>query len=116
MRHPLTISVYTEYPSELRTQLRLSRLLFWFLAHRRLATTTAMENLSPEYLREYSGHQLTVAAIVFIPLNIIFVAIRFFSRHLTKAPLGLDDILIIPGLILCVTLSILALCKLPTYI
>ncbi|PQE28883.1 integral membrane protein [Rutstroemia sp. NJR-2017a BBW] len=71
---------------------------------------TAMENLSPEYLREYSGHQLTVAAIAFIPLNIIFVAIRFFSRHLTKAPLGLDDILIIPGLILCVTLSILALC------
>ncbi|KAI9644955.1 hypothetical protein NHQ30_006990 [Ciborinia camelliae] len=67
-------------------------------------------NLSPDILREYSGRQLMVVAIIFIPINIIFVFMRFFSRRLKKSPLGLDDLLVIPTLILCLTLSILAIC------
>ncbi|TEY39884.1 hypothetical protein BOTCAL_0448g00100 [Botryotinia calthae] len=70
----------------------------------------ASSNLSTEFLREYSGDQLMAVAITFIPINVLFVSMRFFARSLKKAPLGLDDILVIPSLILCLTLSVLAIC------
>lgn len=73
-----------------------------------MAATT---ELPPGYLQEYTGDQLLVIAIVFIPLNVMFVAMRFLARSLQKAPLGLDDILVIPSLILCLSLSAIGICK-----
>ncbi|APA06276.1 hypothetical protein sscle_01g010460 [Sclerotinia sclerotiorum 1980 UF-70] len=70
----------------------------------------ASPSLSQQFLHEYSGHQLMVVAITFIPINIISVSLRFLARSLKRTSLGLDDILVIPSLILCLTLSILAIC------
>ncbi|PQE11802.1 integral membrane protein [Rutstroemia sp. NJR-2017a WRK4] len=52
-----------------------------------------------EYLQEYSGQPGMVVAVIFIPINLIFVALRFIARSIKSAPWGLDDVLIIPSAI-----------------
>ncbi|KAJ5624536.1 hypothetical protein N7510_000845 [Penicillium lagena] len=66
--------------------------------------------LSPEYLAANIGGRLIGVASAFIPIIILFLSLRFFSRYLTKTPWGLDDTLaIISGFIL-IGLSALAIC------
>lgn len=48
------------------------------------------------------GHVAFALAIVFIPVEIFCVILRFWARKIGKVPLGVDDILIVPGLIFCV--------------
>jgi len=53
--------------------------------------------LSQSYVNEYSGYRLKDIAIIFIALETVFVALRFWSRRLQKASIGWDDILIAPA-------------------
>ncbi|KAF2179123.1 hypothetical protein K469DRAFT_674827 [Zopfia rhizophila CBS 207.26] len=49
---------------------------------------------SPEYLAEDSGPTLVAIGALFICLDTIFVALRFYARRLNKSPIGLDDLVI----------------------
>lgn len=48
-------------------------------------------------------------AIAFTPLDILFVGLRYYSRCLHKTSIGLDDILVAPAVIFCLTLDVLAI-------
>lgn len=49
---------------------------------------------SPEYLSEYRGDSLLGVAALFIVLETVFVALRYYARHQTTSDLGWDDIVI----------------------
>lgn len=49
---------------------------------------------------EYNGNKLIIFTGLFIPLQILCVALRYLARHMIKGPWGLDDLLILPSLIL----------------
>ena len=62
-------------------------------------TTPATPMFPPGYLEQYIGHQLVQFATAFIVINIFFVTLRYVARYVSKTPVGLDDYLMIPGLI-----------------
>ena len=72
---------------------------------------TPVPTLTPEYIAEYSGGQLVTVAIAFIPILLLFVALRFYSRYLIKAPHGLDDYLVLVSLVFQIGASAVALCE-----
>ena len=47
---------------------------------------------------EYNGAKLLTFTAVFIPTQIIAVALRYLARYLVEGPWGLDDILIFTSL------------------
>lgn len=47
-----------------------------------------------EYLDEYSGHTLLAICVLFIILETVFVAMRYYARNLTPTGLGWDDAII----------------------
>jgi NADH:ubiquinone oxidoreductase subunit 3 (subunit A) len=57
----------------------------------------------------FNGNELYVVASVFIVLDIVCVALRFWARKIGKIHWGWDDVLIIPGLIFCLSVSIVSL-------
>jgi hypothetical protein len=57
-------------------------------------------------LFEYNGSQLVGTSIAFLILNPIFVGLRFYARHTTKAKTGYDDYLVIPALVINMILDI----------
>lgn len=67
--------------------------------------------LDPAYAREYSGDTLRDVAIAFTVLEIVFVALRAFSQHVGRKPVGLDDWIIGPALVLCLGTNISSLCS-----
>ena len=66
--------------------------------------------LSPEYLAADIGDRLIGVASAFIPITLLFLSLRFYSRHVTRTPWGLDDTLAIISGIICIGLSALAVC------
>ncbi|TVY80878.1 hypothetical protein LSUE1_G005420 [Lachnellula suecica] len=64
-----------------------------------------LPQLSPAYVTEYKGGQLIGLSAAFIPILIIFVALRFWARIQSKAPLGLDDVFVACALVLQIGLS-----------
>ena len=62
--------------------------------------------LSQDYIDAYIGDRLKGTAIALIVLETIFVALRQWSRSLQKAPIGWDDILIIPSYLCCLSMCI----------
>ena len=71
-----------------------------------MASSPSSSALSQDYIDEYIGNRLINTAIAFIVLDTIFVALRCWSRYLQKAPVGWDDLLIIPAYISCLSLCI----------
>lgn len=55
---------------------------------------TTSSSLSPEYLAEDRGHVLVAIAVLFMVVDSLFVALRFYAQRLNKTPIGLDDVLI----------------------
>jgi hypothetical protein len=49
---------------------------------------------TPEYLAEYSGGTLIAISVLFIVLDTILVALRFYARHLIRSPICLDDFIV----------------------
>ena len=70
-----------------------------------MSATQSSPPLPPEYVREYRGDTLRDVAIAFTVLEILFVGLRFLSRWIGKKPLGLDDWLMGPGLIISIGLN-----------
>lgn len=65
----------------------------------------------PEYIQQdASGHVVRVA-VAFIVLELLLVALRFVSRSVSKTHSGLDDVLIVPALVFCLGICILAISK-----
>lgn len=50
---------------------------------------------------DYIGYKLTTVAIVFMVLELVFVALRFLARYVARASFGLDDLFIVPAFLLC---------------
>lgn len=71
-----------------------------------MSASEAQPLLTQSYIDAYIGDRLKAAAIALILLETIFVALRQWSRHLQKAAVGWDDILIIPSYISCLGLCI----------
>lgn len=71
-----------------------------------MATEIPPQDFAPEYLYNYAGTKLIVIASIFIPLEVLFVALRTYSRALNHTEMGLDDILIWPSLLVCLALCI----------
>lgn len=67
-------------------------------------------SLSPEYVSAYSGKQLIAVAVAFVPIILIFVSLRFYSRHLSGTKWGLDDYLILASVILQIGDSAATIC------
>lgn len=57
----------------------------------------------PEYLEQYDGDSLRGIAILLIVLEIICVTLRVYARRLGNVAWGMDDALIIPGTVFCLT-------------
>ena len=68
-----------------------------------------MPSLPSAYIHEYTGSKLIAVAAAFIPLEIAFVGLRYYSRSTHKTAVGLDDILVAPALIFCLTLDVLGI-------
>lgn len=66
----------------------------------------------PGFVNENAGGSTIGVAIAFIVLEVAFFTLRFTSRRLHKAKLGLDDILTVPSLIFCLGMCVLAIGKL----
>ena len=55
-------------------------------------------DLPASYLDQYIGHRLERVCIAFVILELVVVALRLYSKHLTTSPQGWDDYLIHPAL------------------
>ncbi|KUJ10452.1 uncharacterized protein LY89DRAFT_656229 [Mollisia scopiformis] len=62
------------------------------------------EEFSPEYLTEYRGTAPMVIAVTFITLEILFTALRYWTRYQGHIKWGADDYLMIPACILCLSI------------
>jgi hypothetical protein len=56
-------------------------------------------NYPPGYLDEYNGYLLTNLSIAFLILELVFWALRFWSRRLGKVGWRMDDVFIVLALI-----------------
>lgn len=64
-----------------------------------LESPAVLSHYSPAYLAEYIGYQVIGVAIAFMVLETVFVILRSLARRKTLSPLGWDDYLIIPALV-----------------
>ncbi|KAH8430739.1 uncharacterized protein LDX57_008403 [Aspergillus melleus] len=71
--------------------------------------SSAATDTLPARFREYSGDKTRDVAIAFIVIEIIAVGLRYLAFMLSEKSFGIDDILMIPGLILCLALNTSAL-------
>ncbi|KAJ5292192.1 hypothetical protein N7478_001443 [Penicillium angulare] len=65
---------------------------------------------SEAYLTAFIGYRLTGVAVAMLPITTFFLALRFYSRFLTRTPWGLDDTLAAVSGVISVGLSALAIC------
>ena len=61
------------------------------------------------YLQEYNGDSLRDIAIAFTVLTIVVVALRFYARSISKVKIGADDLFVLPSLLTCLGIVVLAL-------
>lgn len=59
-----------------------------------MSTGPSVPAHSPEYLAEYSGHTLIFISALFITLESVFVALRYYARTLSTSTKGWDDLII----------------------
>ncbi|CAG8955350.1 hypothetical protein HYFRA_00011334 [Hymenoscyphus fraxineus] len=66
-------------------------------------------SISPNEPLDHPGTKLIYVAIAFFPVEILFVALRAYSRSLHDKKVALDDILIWFALLMCLSLNALAI-------
>ena len=54
----------------------------------------------PDADAEYHGTRLVIFTAVYIPIQIICVALRYVSRYIVEGPWGLDDVGVLTSLAL----------------
>lgn len=65
----------------------------------------------PEELSNaYSGRKVLIFTAIYIPAQVICVALRYLSRYLVRGSWGFDDILIMASLSLQIALGIISVC------
>lgn len=66
-----------------------------------------MENpyFYPDY-QPYSQSVLIGTSVLFVIIPIVAVALRFYSRSLVAAHLGIDDWITIPSMVICIGLAV----------
>lgn len=70
-----------------------------------MASGQPIPGLPPASDGEYSGHALIIFTAIFIPVQIICVALRYLARWVIKGPWGFDDILVFISLLLQLILA-----------
>lgn len=65
---------------------------------------------SPAPPGEYSGQKLLIFTAIYVPAQIVCVALRYLARYLVKGPWGLDDILVMASLCLQTAMGIISVC------
>lgn len=73
------------------------------------SAAAAISHMPPGYLHEYTGTKIVILAIAFMPIQIAFVSLRWYSRRLCKTYLSVDDVLSFPALFFCLAVDILAI-------
>ena len=68
---------------------------------------SAPTNFPANYAQQDDSGTLYGVAIAFIILETIFVGLRYYSRYLIKAKLGIDDMLMVPALLSAVSVAAL---------
>ena len=63
----------------------------------------------PEYAKEDIGYITRNVSIAFIVLELVFVGLRYLAQHMAGEKSGVDDILMLPSLILCLGMDVSAL-------
>ncbi len=76
-----------------------------------MSTNTTHVDYSPEYMAQSCGSALIIISALFITLDTIFVALRFYGHSLAHVSLGLDDLIIPIAWIAHVGLCILGIGK-----
>lgn len=69
--------------------------------------------LPPGSSAEYSGDKLIIFTAIFIPIQIICVALRYLSRYLIKGAWGLDAILTLSALVLQLCMAAISIGEQP---
>ena len=59
----------------------------------------------PSY-QPYTKSVLIGTSVLFIVLPVAAVALRFYSRELVQARLGMDDWITIPSMVICIGLAV----------
>jgi len=59
--------------------------------------------LSPDQLNDNRSQMVFSCAIAFVVIDISFIGMRYFTRHITKTPLGWDDLLVFPTMLFSVS-------------
>ena len=55
---------------------------------------------TPETSAVYRGNRLIIFTAVYVPIQVICVALRYLSRYLVEGPWGLDDVVVMTSLVL----------------
>lgn len=71
----------------------------------------APQKSSPRDSAEHDTNGVVPVAIIFTILEVTCVALRFWARKIGKVSFGVDDCLMIPGLILCLAVTAVLLCE-----
>ena len=66
--------------------------------------------MSEETSSDYSGRKALVFTAVYIPIQVLCVALRYLSRYLVRGPWGFDDVLIMASLSFQVAMGIIIFC------
>ena len=64
----------------------------------------------PGYLEQYCGDRLVHISVACIPVEVLFVVLRYSAQRIRKAPVRLGDILILPALFFCLGVNACAIC------
>lgn len=72
-------------------------------------TIVPLSALPPAYIQAFSATALRHVAIAFTVLECVFIPLRFVSKAIGRNPWGVDDVLMVFALILCLALNAFAL-------
>ncbi|KAF2017908.1 integral membrane protein [Aaosphaeria arxii CBS 175.79] len=59
-----------------------------------MATHASTSHYTPVYVAEDHGQTLIVISAIFIVLDTVFVALRFYGQRISRSPAGLDDFIV----------------------
>lgn len=67
--------------------------------------------MSEELSSEYSGHKALIFTALYIPTQVICVALRYLSRYLVRGSWGSDDIFIMASLVFQMAMGVICICS-----
>ena len=74
-----------------------------------MADSSGSSGSFSDYDAAYSGDKLITFTAVFVPVQILCVALRYLARYVVEGPWGLDDIVVLTSLVLQMCMAGLAI-------